>query len=231
MIAPEFTEWPCPAADGASHEEMALLFAGSRGSPLRLLVLPAWFDEANKLRRQTVEVMRRLSLSGIASVMPDLPGCNESEAPLERQTLAGWRAAAAAAAAHFACTHVLTVRAAALIAPDHLPGWSYAPTSGPKVLRAMLRARAIAAKEAGRSEPTDQLQAQARREGIELAGWQLGPELFSALETAEEPAANLLTIDQPMLGGPGLWLRAEPDEAPEQADALAAIVAIGMTGE
>ena len=28
-----------------------------------------------------------------------------------------------------------------------------------------------------------------------------------------------------MLGGPGLWLRAEPDEDASQADALAAIIA------
>jgi hypothetical protein len=31
-------------------------------------------------------------------------------------------------------------------------------------------------------------------------------------------------IAQSQLGGPGLWLRAEPDEDPRQADALAAII-------
>ena len=43
-----------------------------------------------------------------------------------------------------------------------------------------------------------------------------------------EPGDRITTIDQDMLGGAGLWLRAEPDESREQADALAAILAIGM---
>ncbi len=85
----ELIDWPCPARDGGLHEEMALVF--DRGREHRLLVLPAWFDEANKLRRHTVEVMRRLDLSGIDSFLPDLPGCNESEAELPVQTLQCWR--------------------------------------------------------------------------------------------------------------------------------------------
>lgn len=226
MNAFDLIEWPCPAP-GGMREEMALVF--DQGRPHRLLVLPAWFDEANKLRRQTVEVMRRLNLSGIDSALPDLPGCNESEAPLALQTLEGWREAAAAAAAHFRATHVLTVRAGALLTPAGLPGWRYAPTGGRQVLRALLRARVIAAKEAGQVERTEDLQEQARREGIQLAGWQLGAALFAALETAE-PAAELTEIEQTSLGGFALWLRAEPDESHEQADALAALLAIGIAG-
>ena len=67
----------------------------------------------------------------------------------------------------------------------------------------------------------------ARSEGIELAGWHLGAEMVRDLESAVAPE-GLSDIAQTDLGGPGLWLRAEPDEAPEQADALAAIVAIGL---
>jgi len=73
------------------------------------------------------------------------------------------------------------------------------------------------------------LQALARQEGIELAGWRIGAAMFSALEDAE-PATDLVEIEQSMLGGPGLWLRAEPDEDPEQADALAALIAIQVGG-
>ena len=221
----ELIEWPCPTADGGGREEMALAFDRRRAR--RLLVLPAWFDEANKLRRQTVEVMRRLDLSGIDSFLPDLPGCNESEARLETQTLDVWRTAAAAAAEHFRATHVLTVRAGALIAPEGLPGWQYAPVEGKRILRAMLRARTIAAREAGLTERSEAFQAEAREQGIELGGWRLGAELFTALEQAA-PAGSLTTIPQEAVGGSGLWLRAEPDEAPEQADALAALIAIGM---
>lgn len=224
----ELIEWPCPAPGGGTRGELALAFDRRRAH--RILVLPAWFDEANKLRRQTVEVMRRLDLSGIDSVLPDLPGCNESEAPLAEQTLAGWREAASAASVHFRATHVLTLRAGAMLAPVTLPGWRYAPISGRQVLRAMLRARTIAAREAGRAERSEDLAAIGRSRGIELAGWHLSAALFAALEAAA-PAADLLEIDQASVGGAPLWLRAEPGEAPEQADALAAIVAIGLTGE
>lgn len=207
---------------------MALVFDRGRGR--RLLVLPAWFDEANKLRRQTVEVMRRLDLSGIDSMLPDLPGCNESEAPLAQQTLESWRHGAAAAADSFRATHVLAIRGGALIAPDGLPGWAYASIGGGKLLRGMLRARMIASREAGTSERTEALQATAREQGIELSGWTLGAAMFRALETAE-PTGRLGEIGQDLVGGSGLWRRAEPDEDPEQADALAALIAIGMSGE
>lgn len=221
----ELVEWACPAPGGAPCEELALVFDRAREN--RLLILPAWFDEANKLRRLTVEVMRRLDLSGIDSMLPDLPGCNESEAPLPEQTLALWREAAAAAAAHFRATHVWTLRAGSLLSPQGLPGWSYAPVSGAKVLRAMLRARTIAAREAGRAEKVEDLQALGRSDGIELGGWEIGAEMFRALEHAE-PVAGPAVIAPDMVPGGGLWLRAEPDEDPEQADALAAMLAIGI---
>lgn len=220
----ELLDWPCPAP-GGTRDEMALVF--ERPGPHRLLVLPAWFDEANKMRRQTVEVMRRLALSGIASVLPDLPGCNESTAPFAGQTLEAWRSAAETAATHFRATHVLTVRAGVLLAPPGLPGWAYAPTGGRQVLRAMLRARTIAAKEGGRIERTEDLQDAGRNDGIELAGWRFGAEMFRALENTDA-SSELVEVEQATVGGAGLWLRAEPGETPQQADALAAIVAIGM---
>ena len=122
---------------------------------------------------------------------------------------------------------MLTIRAGALLAPQGLPGWRYAPIGGRKVLRAMLRARTIAAKEAGAAERTEDLEAAARREGIDLAGWRLGAEMFAALESAE-PDTALSEIEQASLGGPGLWLRAEPGDDAAQAGALAAAVAGGI---
>ena len=105
--------WPAP--DG---EEYALAF--DRGREHRLLILPALFDEANKLRHFTVEVMRGLDRAGLDCFLPDLPGCNESLAPLDGQTLVGWREAAGAAAEHHRATHVLTIRGGGLCAPE---GW------------------------------------------------------------------------------------------------------------
>ena len=210
-----------PGSDG---DEYALAF--DRGRQRRLLVLPALFDEANKLRHFTVEVLRRLDAAGIDAFLPDLPGCNESLARLERQTLAGWGLAADAAATHFRATHLLTIRGGDLCAPDSLPALRYAPTTGPALLRGLLRARLLASKEAGVDEDRERLLTIGRREGLELAGYRLGAQMVRELETAEPTGgAALANLAQADLGGPGLWLRAEPDHSPEQAEALAARVA------
>lgn len=209
--------WPGP--DG---EEYALAF--DRGRERRVLILPALFDEANKLRHFTVEVMRRLDEAGIDSFLPDLPGCNESLAPLEAQTLTRWREAAGLAARHFGAAHALTIRGGALCGPE-LPTWRYAPATGASILRAMLRARVIASKEAGIEETRDALLATGRQSGLELAGYRLGAAMIRELETAEPSGgAALANIAQTDLGGAGLWLRAEPDNDPAQAEALAGIV-------
>lgn len=221
--------WPCPRPGGASASELAL--GVDRGHAARLLIIPALFDEANKLRRLTVEVMRRLDAAGIDCFLPDLPGTNESLGMLEDQTLASWREAMAAAASHFQASHFLAIRGGGLLAPTGLPGWLYAPVNGASVLRQMLRARSIAAREAGREEALPELTKRAESEGIELAGYRLSAALFTELNSAMPPVApNLSTIDQDMLDGPGLWLRAEPDESRTQADALAAVIALGIKG-
>lgn len=223
-----FAQWPAPLPGGGISEEHSLTF--NQGRDKRLLILPALFDEANKLRRQTVEVMHRLNLSEIDCFLPDLPACNDSLQPLDLQTLDGWRKAAAAAAKHFDATHLLTIRSGALLAPEGLPGWRYAPHGGKQLLRSMLRARTIAAREAGREETLAELEELGRSHGVELAGWPLGAELFAALSDATISTSQFLTdITQENVGGSGLWLRAEPDEDPEQADVIAAIIAIGLS--
>lgn len=219
--------WPCPLPSGGESAEHAVLF--DRDRERRLLVIPALFDEANKTRRQMIEVMRRLDGAAIDSMLPDLPGWNESLQPLEKQTLESWRGAAAAAASHFRATHLLTVRAGAILAPKNIPGWRYAPTGGANAMRALLRARLVSAREAGRDESTERLQETGRSEGIELAGYRLGAALFSELEQARLADSGILRdIEQVHVGGAGLWLRAEPGEDAAQADALAAIIAVDM---
>lgn len=221
------SQWPAPLPAGGTVEEMVLQRDHDRAH--RLLVLPALFDEANKLRRFTAEVMRRLDHSGIDSFLPDLPGTNESPASLADQTLDSWRLAAEAAARHFRATQVLTIRGGALLAPPGLPGWRFAPVGGDRQICAMLRARTIAAREAGREETLGDLQEVGKREGIELAGWRFGAPLFSDLATARTPdPAGLVDIEQDDIGGSALWLRAEPGEDHVQADALAAFLAISI---
>jgi len=216
--------WPGPDGD-----EYTL--ACDRGRPHRLLLLPALFDEGNKLRHFTVEVLRRLDAAGIDAFLPDLPGCNESLAPLAAQTLAGWRQCAETAAAHFAATHVLSLRGGALCEPDTLPVLRYAPVTGEALLRALLRARVLASKEAGLDESREGLLERGRREGLELAGYRLGAQMVRELEVAEPGGGAALTnVAQPDLGGPGLWLRAEPAHDPGQAEALASRVVRAIAG-
>lgn len=216
--------YPCPLPGGETADEFALAFAPGR--PHRLLIVPALFEEANRMRRLTVEVMRRLDAAGIDSFLPDLPGCNESRASLETQTLDSWRAAMAAAAAHFGATHVLGIRGGTLVQPD-LPGWRYAPVKGANLLRQMLRARIVVSREAGLAETQDSLLETGSHEGLELVGYRLGAGLLQQLQTGGS-SDRTSEISQDTLGGGGLWLRAEPGEDRLQADALAAIVAVGI---
>lgn len=216
--------WTTPLPSGKTSEELLLSFDETRER--RVLILPALFDEANKLRRFTVQVMRKLDGAGADCFLPDLPGCNESLAPLNDQRITSWREAVGCAAAQTGATHFLTIRGGALLAPADLPGWHYAPQTGPKLLRAMLRARIIAAREDGRDESSDQLLETGRDAGLTLAGWPIGAAMFRELETATPHVTEQTSeIAQKTLGGAGLWLRAEPDEDEEQAAALAAIVA------
>lgn len=202
-----------------------LLVAFDRGRAVRVLVCPAWFDEANKLRRFTIEMMRRLDAAGIDSLLPDLPGCNESLVALQDQTVAGWRLAMAAAASSLGATHVVAIRAGALVAPPDLPGWHYAPQSGPKLLRGMIRARMIAAREAGISETSQGLMETGRQAGLTLGGWSIGAEMIRQLESAEPTmGSGQVEIAQSAIGGPGLWLCAEPGEDAGQAERLAAAI-------
>ena len=214
--------WPCPGG-----EEYALAF--DQGRRHRILVLPALFDEANKLRHFTVELMHRLDEAGIDAFLPDLPGCNESLAPLQAQSVQAWREAATAAAEHFAATHALSIRGGALCEPNDLPPLRYAPATGASILRALLRARVISSKEAGLAEIREDLLEQGRTHGLELAGYHLGAAMVRELDSAEPSGgAALANIAQSDIGGAGLWLRAEPDHDPAQAEALAALVAASV---
>ena len=216
------SNWPCPQDGGGFADELAIVFGEAQ--PHRVLIVAPLFDEANKLRHLLIEVMRRLDGAGVGAMLPDMPGTNESFAPLAAQTLAGWRNAAAVAASHFAATHVLAVRGGALIAPA-LPAWHYAPVAGSAVVRQLLRSRIVAAREAGRTEDSASLSAVAAREGIELGGYRIGAALFGELLDAVSPAqSSARTLAQSDIAGTAPWLRAEPGFDPAQADALAATI-------
>jgi len=217
--------WPCPLPGGGTAAEYALTFDHARAK--RLLIVPALFDEGNRLRRFTVEVMRRLDGARIDTMLPDLPGTNESLQLLEVQEPQDWCDAMTAAARLFAATHVLGIRGGCLFTPPDFPALHYAPVKAGSILRQMLRARTLAAREAGREETRDGLMAMARADGIDLAGYRLSADFIRQFDPLL-PGTEAARIAQETIGGSGLWLRAEPGEDAAQADALAAAVAMAV---
>ena len=214
--------WPCPGPAGKS-DEYALVIDRDRAK--RLLIVPPLFDEANRMRRMLADAMRLLDKAGIDSFLPDLPGCNESLQTFSAQSLHGWRSAMHHAARHFAVTNVLGVRGGALVFPLTLPGIVLEPAKGPTILRQLLRARTIAAREAGQHEDMATLLETGRTQGLELAGYRCGASLIAGLENALPELESQRIIMQGELGGGGLWLRAEPAAAPEQSANLARLIA------
>lgn len=211
-------------APGGIAPEYAVSF--DRGRSKRLLIVPPLFDEMNKMRRLLVGMMRRLDAAGIDSMLIDLPGCNESLAELASQNGHCWQHAANAAAEQLGANYVLGVRGGAMFVPEHLPGWLYAPVAGPNTLNRLARSRTIAAREAGREESVKHLLDQGAREGIDLAGFRLGPQMITDLAQRKLPVrTGLDKIEQDAIGGAGMWLRAEPGDAPDQAEALAELLA------
>ena len=91
--------YPCPLPHCGSSTEYALAF--DSGRTRRILLIPALLDEANRMRRFCVEVMRRLDGSGFDCFLPDLPGTNESTIDLASVTPGDWQGAVAAAASAF----------------------------------------------------------------------------------------------------------------------------------
>ncbi len=220
-------EYPCPLPGGAAAREYALAFDSARAK--RVLIAPALFDEGHKLRRFTVEVMRRLDGSGIDCFLPDLPGCNESQQSLSLIEPEDWRMALEAAARHFEASHVLAIRGGGLVLPARLGGWHYAPVKGASLLKTMLRARILSSRELGREETIDALMEQGLQMGLDLAGYSLSGEMLRQLQSlVPGKQTGIATIEHELIGGGPLWLRAEPDEDAEQADALAAVIAVGV---
>ncbi|GAC1571618.1 MAG: hypothetical protein NVS3B27_17510 [Novosphingobium sp.] len=226
-VAGTTIDWPLPRADDPSAHEYA--FGFRRAGRECLLIVPALFEEANRTRRMLVDTMRALHAYGPDVILADLPGCNESLADFSAQTLESWRGAMADGASRFGATHVLAVRGGALVAPTNLPGWALEPVKGAGLLRQLLRARVIGSRDAGREEKFEDLLAQGRSEGLELAGYRFGAKLIAGLETAH-PAAHLAPITLAEIGGAALWLRSEPGEDTDQSAALARKLAAAICG-
>lgn len=190
-----------------------------------ILIISPLFDEMNRMRRVLVSAMRTLAKDGVSSMLLDLPGCNESLAPLETQDLASWRQAVADCARRLGATHIASVRGGALVDDDvALPHWRLAPVKGSSLLKTMMRTRIAGEKEAGKATTEAKLMAAAQTAPLELGGNLLGPAMVAQLATAEPvPLANLTTrkLGEDITGSP-LWLRAEPQDDAAMSASIAA---------
>ena len=199
------------------------------GVSRRILIIAPLFDEMNRTRRLIVGAMRALGERGVASFLPDLPGTNESTATLADQDIARWRDAVSAAAAQLKASHIASARGGALIdgAMPDAPHWRLVPAKGAGLLKTMLRTRVAGDREAGIVTASEALIAEAAQQPILLGGNLLSPAMVTQLNDAEP--AELMQLrsvsigaDADMIAGSALWLRAEPQDDPDMALAMAA---------
>ena len=185
------------------------------GSPVTLLILPALFEEANRMRRLTVSMMRALANEGIGTILPDLPGTGESPASLTQISLDDWHAAASSLATQVSGS--VAIRAGALLDGPFAARWRLAPETGARILRDLVRATAFA-----QGVAADDIDARVRHEPTRLAGTLVGPALYEALAQAvPADVAHVTAVE-----GPKLWRAAEPGDDPAFARALAQDIAL-----
>ena len=197
----------------ADLDEQLLVF-GPESAKTRILIVPPLFDEMNRMRSTLVEAMRNLAGAGIASALPDLPGCNESLAKLEDQNIGvgGWQEAVSEAAETWGASHVFSVRGGALIDDLHgLPMARLVPAKGKTLLTMLIRTRIAGDKESGITISAEELRKQAENGSVDLAGHNISALMWDELEKAEIAPGNDVQLLKPAdVGGSALWLRAEP---------------------
>lgn len=209
----------------AGQSEYGLRF-GPADADRIVLILPPLFDEMNRTRRMMVEAMRHLAKRDVASLLPDLPGSNESRTALSEQSMESWRRAASDAAIQSKATHVLSIRGGSLLDDaTGLPICRLAPVKGASLLKTLLRARISADKEAGLVTSAEQLIIEGQRHGLNLAGHAIGPAMLGDLEKAI-PILSDATTEAALsdVAGTTLWLRSEPSDSPEMSAALAGYI-------
>jgi hypothetical protein len=200
----------------------ACLGFGNADATRRVMFVPPLFDEMNRMRATLVGAMRKLAERGVATLLPDLPGCNESLASITAQSIESWRGAIRAANAQLCTTHLASIRGGALLVTgDPLPQWQLAPVQGSSLLKTMLRTRIVSDKEGGLNSTLDGLLADAQHGPLNLSGYRLSAGMLASLDSAIPASAAFEAALSDVAGKP-LWLRAEPQEDAEMSTALAA---------
>lgn len=186
-----------------------------------VLIIPPFFEEANKSRRFLAGTMRFMADHGIAGALPDLPGMLESTAEFATVTWAHWRDAMRAAAASTGATHVASLRGGALLDDiGELPRWRLAPAEGSALLRDLVRVKLASAREAGVATTATEVERETLDRPIGIAGYNFGPGFLAAMRDAGlgdrtartvRLTTDALPADTKIAGRP-LWRRAEPGD-------------------
>ena len=212
MTGPRFDRY-----DWAGGREAMLRFGPDAG-PLVVAVLPL-FEEANRTRAFLVEMLRALARRGIGSILPDLPGTDESVVETRDLRLPDLRQAFAALVGSLdAPVYAVTIRSGALIDCDaHLAGrWRLAPQAGDDLLRDLNRIRAASTKPDAEGYAGNCLSEALLADLRDAVPYD--PSRTVRLESDPRPA------DARYPGAP-LWRRSEPGSDATLAQALAADVA------
>lgn len=217
MTRPEYLTY-----DVNGQLEHCLRF-GTRDAARTIIIIPPLFDEMNRTRRMLVETMRALADLGIRSLLPDLPGCNESLADISKQCISDWRRAVNDATTQLKPTHIASVRGGTLIDDvADIPILRLAPVKGASLLKTMLRSRLVAEKEAGITATIDSLMASAQSGFLELSGYNLSLEMVQSLQDAiPSEHCRFQQITHAEIDGSPLWVRAEPQDDARMSLALA----------
>jgi hypothetical protein len=209
----------------ASQSQEHCLCLGPLDAARRIIILPPLFDEMNRMRRTLVQAMRSLAERGIASCLPDLPGCNDSLSPLDMQSIESWCAAVLSASQAFGATHVFSMRGGCLLDDAaRLPAIRLAPIKGASLIKTLVRAQIASDKEAGITSTSDALAQKVLSGSVHLSGYTLSAQLWSDLESAVPAGQTVQEIALDTIAGSALWLRAEPDYSADMAAALARVL-------
>lgn len=184
------------------------------GASITLLVLPALFEEANRMRRFTVSLMRALADRGIGTILPDLPGAGDSECNIAEVKMSDWQDAVDAVGQIGSKPFgTVAIRGGSLLDGASGCGWRLAPDSGDRLLRDMVRATALS-----QGTVASEIDRIARTEPMRLVGNLISPALYTALAGASPANGNYRTArleddsaDRDVtLTGSKLWRAAEP---------------------
>ncbi|HKX22722.1 MAG TPA: hypothetical protein VJM81_05540 [Rhizorhapis sp.] len=209
-----------------------------RKHPRQILIIPPFFEEMNRTRRLLLGAMRTLDEARIGTILPDLPGQNESLVPDGEISIGIWRAALERLTAQSGVIidMIAAFRSGAILddAVDCSRHWRFAPEDGPGLLRQLVRTRLAADREAGIASSKTTLLTEARQQGMLFAGWEIPFMMIQELEASGLPAhdevrtvlleGSSAPADAYVSGKP-LWRQSEPQEDHWLAQQIAADLA------